>query len=102
MILEALRLPFPRGAFVLPVSPGSLGIVPVLEVYLSSTGALHRTGRMAMLRGQRGQISQALQLFYYFWSRARPEIDHLSGLFRALPWSYSLSIAPSGPGLTFR
>jgi hypothetical protein len=37
-----------------------------------------------MLRTLRGQLSQALQLFYYFWSRARPENALLSGLFHAM------------------
>ena len=31
-----------------------------------------------MLRGLRGQLSHAERVLY-FWSRARPEIDHLSG-----------------------
>ena len=42
---------------------------------------------IAMLRTLRGQLSEALQLFYYFWSRARPENALFSGLFRALPRS---------------
>ncbi len=41
-----------------------------------------------MLHSLRGQhSSSALQFFFYFWSCGRPEIDHLSGLFYALPRS---------------
>jgi hypothetical protein len=62
----------------------------ILMAYPSRSGrsgfSLHRTGRMAMLHGLRGQGSHMPSAFFYFWSRARPEIANtlLSGLFLAL------------------
>jgi hypothetical protein len=47
---------------------------------------LRGTNTMAMLHGLRGRLSLSHTLrFLYFWSRARPEIDHLSGLFVLSP-----------------
>jgi hypothetical protein len=60
-------------------------IAPVLVVYPSSTGA--QRVRFAM-DGYDGYATWAAgRASLYFWSRARPEIDHLSGLFVALPQS---------------
>jgi hypothetical protein len=65
----------------------------VVSLYIGRLGWLCYTGCGASFHMRSGP-------YYYFWSRARPEIDHLSGLLRALPRSYRPRTAGPGPGLT--
>src|SRR5215210_9078530 len=85
---------------VFPETPAA----PVLVVYRSSTGAQRflfaSDGYDSYATHAAGpDLSLVLQFFFYFWSCGRPEIDHLSVLFRALPRSNRLSIPGLGPRL---